>query len=141
MDRIKLCSAIARLRSAHPDNFAACVRRTVKRNLNRLRGESENMNEKIEPLQAELLKPLRELKACRRVSSGALRVTGHKPTAAALARAGAGLSQSAFAALLGVSTRTLQDWEQGRRKPTGAAQTLLRVAVAHPEALRDLQSV
>ncbi|TDG04743.1 helix-turn-helix domain-containing protein [Paraburkholderia guartelaensis] len=99
------------------------------------------MNEKIEPLQAELLKPLRELKACRRVSSGALRVTGHKPTAAALARAGAGLSQSAFAALLGVSTRTLQDWEQGRRKPTGAAQTLLRVAVAHPEALRDLQSV
>lgn len=54
--------------------------------------------------------------------------------------AGSGLSQSAFAALLGVSTRTLQDWEQGRRKPTGAAQTLLRVAVAHPEALRDLQS-
>jgi putative transcriptional regulator len=48
------------------------------------------------------------------------------------------VSQSEFAALLGVSVRTIQDWEQGRRNATGAAQTLLRVAVAHPEALRDL---
>lgn len=46
-----------------------------------------------------------------------------------------GLSQSAFAALLGVSTRTLQDWEQGRRKPTGPARALLRVAERHPKAL------
>lgn len=45
------------------------------------------------------------------------------------------LSQSAFAALLGVSLRTLQDWEQGRRKPTGPAYALLRVATKHPEAL------
>ncbi len=45
------------------------------------------------------------------------------------------LSQSAFAALLGVSLRTLQDWEQGRRKPTGPAYALLRVATRHPEAL------
>ena len=45
------------------------------------------------------------------------------------------LSQSAFAALLGVSLRTLQDWEQGRRKPTGSAYALLRVATRHPEAL------
>jgi putative transcriptional regulator len=66
-------------------------------------------------------------------------ISRDKLTAAALARSKAGLSQSAFAALLGVSTRTLQDWEQGRRQPTGAAQMLLRVAVAHPEALRDLQ--
>ncbi len=44
------------------------------------------------------------------------------------------LSQSAFAALLGVSLRTLQDWEQGRRKPTGPAYALLRVATRHPEA-------
>jgi len=41
------------------------------------------------------------------------------------------LSQAQFAALLGVSVRTLQEWEQGRREPTGAARTLLRVAVAH----------
>lgn len=47
-----------------------------------------------------------------------------------------GLSQSAFAALIGVSLRTLQDWEQGRRKPTGPARSLLRVADRHPEALR-----
>lgn len=46
-----------------------------------------------------------------------------------------GLSQSSFAALLGVSTRTLQDWEQGRRQPTGPARSLLRVADRHPESL------
>jgi len=46
-----------------------------------------------------------------------------------------GLSQSAFAGLLGVSVRTLQEWEQGRRKPKGPAQALLRVANRHPEAL------
>jgi putative transcriptional regulator len=50
------------------------------------------------------------------------------------------MSQSELASLMGVSTRTLQDWEQGRRKPTGAAQTLLRVAIAHPEALLDLKA-
>jgi putative transcriptional regulator len=46
-----------------------------------------------------------------------------------------GLSQSAFAGLLGVSVRTLQEWEQGRRNPKGPAQALLRVADQHPEAL------
>lgn len=46
-----------------------------------------------------------------------------------------GLSQSAFAALLGVSLRTLLDWEQGRRKPTRPAYVLLRVASRHPETL------
>jgi putative transcriptional regulator len=48
------------------------------------------------------------------------------------------LSQSRFAALLGISVRTLQEWEQGRRSPTGAAKTLLRVAETHPEILREL---
>lgn len=52
------------------------------------------------------------------------------------AREKSGLSQAAFAALLGVSLRTLQDWEQGRRKPRGPARSLLRVAERHPEALR-----
>jgi len=47
------------------------------------------------------------------------------------------LSQARFAALLGVSPRTLQDWEQGRRKPTGAAKTLLRVAERYPDVLRE----
>jgi putative transcriptional regulator len=46
-----------------------------------------------------------------------------------------GLGQSAFAAVLGVSVRTLQDWERGRRKPSGPAPTLLRLAEREPEAV------
>ena len=49
------------------------------------------------------------------------------------------LSQSAFAGLLGVSTRTLQDWEQGRRCPQGPAVALLRIAEQHPEVLVGLR--
>lgn len=49
------------------------------------------------------------------------------------ARNGSGLSQSRFAALLGVSVRTLQGWEQGRRQPTGAARTLIAIAQRNPE--------
>lgn len=56
----------------------------------------------------------------------------------AQARAASGLSQSRFAALMGVSVRTLQEWEQGRRKPSGAVRTLLTVAARHPEVLREL---
>lgn len=49
-----------------------------------------------------------------------------------------GLSQSRFAQLLGVPVRTLQDWEQGRRAPSGAARTLLLVAEKNPKALIDV---
>ena len=49
-----------------------------------------------------------------------------------------GLSQSRFATLLGVSVRTLQDWEQGRRYPSGAARTLLLIAHKNPVALLDV---
>jgi putative transcriptional regulator len=59
-------------------------------------------------------------------------------SAVAKARITSKLSQSQFAALMGVSLRTLQEWEQGRRNPSGAAKTLLRVAEAHPEVLREL---
>ncbi len=55
-----------------------------------------------------------------------------------LARQKSNLSQTQFAALLGVSVRTLQEWEQGRRQPSRAAKTLLRVAMAHPNVLREL---
>jgi len=48
------------------------------------------------------------------------------------------LSQGQFAALLGVSVKTLQNWEQGRRKPDGAAQVLLQVVARHPEAVLDV---
>jgi putative transcriptional regulator len=49
-----------------------------------------------------------------------------------------GLSQSRFAQLLGVSVRTLQEWEQGRRAPSGAARTLLLIAQRNPRALLDV---
>lgn len=55
----------------------------------------------------------------------------------ALARAATGLSQATFAKLLGVSRRTLQEWEQGRKSPSGAAVTLLKVAARHPEVLQE----
>lgn len=49
-----------------------------------------------------------------------------------------GLSQPKFAELLGVSVRTLQEWEQGRRAPSGAARTLLLIAAKNPHALLDV---
>ena len=49
-----------------------------------------------------------------------------------------GLSQPKFAKLLGVSVRTLQEWEQGRRAPSGAARTLLLIAAKNPRALLDV---
>jgi len=52
-------------------------------------------------------------------------------------RNGVGLSQAKFAALIGVSVRTLQGWEQGQRKPSGAARTLLEIAIRHPNIIRE----
>jgi putative transcriptional regulator len=47
------------------------------------------------------------------------------------------VSQHAFAGLLGVSIRTIQDWEQGRRMPSGPAKALLRIAEQHPEVFLE----
>jgi len=49
-----------------------------------------------------------------------------------------GLSQQKFADVLGVSRRTLEGWEQGRRRPTGAARALLTIAAKRPDVLREL---
>lgn len=54
------------------------------------------------------------------------------------ARLNSGLSQAQFAAALHISSRTLQQWEQGRRHPSGAAQTLLEIVSRHPEVLREV---
>jgi|APCry1669188970_1035186.scaffolds.fasta_scaffold70939_1 putative transcriptional regulator len=54
------------------------------------------------------------------------------------AREKSGLSQAEFAQLLGVSIRTIQDWEQGRREPNAAAKTLIKVAELHPSVLRKI---
>ncbi len=77
------------------------------------------------------------LESIRQAKRGEGRVTQVAVTAATEARMKVGLSQSAFAELLGVSVRTLQEWEQGRREPSGAAKTLLRVAMRSPEAIRQ----
>lgn len=81
---------------------------------------------------AELLQSVRDVKAGK---LGKVNVVG--VSIAAEARQRLGLSQSQFAALLGVSARTLQDWEQGRREPSGAARALLRVASVRPDAVHE----
>lgn len=53
------------------------------------------------------------------------------------ARKKSGLSQAEFARLLGVSVRTLQEWEQGRRQPSGAAKTLISIAERRPDVLKE----
>lgn len=56
------------------------------------------------------------------------------------ARMKCGLSQSQFAEALHISPRTLQQWEQGRRQPSGAAETLLKIVARHPEVLREVMA-
>ncbi len=53
------------------------------------------------------------------------------------ARKKSGMSQAEFAGLLGVSVRTLQEWEQGRRQPSGAAKTLIGIAERRPDVLKE----
>jgi putative transcriptional regulator len=79
----------------------------------------------------EILEGLRQLK---RGEHG--RVTS-VPSVSAI-REQTGLSQPKFAQLLGVSVRTLQEWEQGRRAPSGAARTLLLIAARNPRALVEV---
>jgi putative transcriptional regulator len=81
----------------------------------------------------EVLDGVREIKA-----GGGKRYTVTPKTAVGRARLKAGFSQAKFAQLLGVSKRTLEQWEQGRREPSGAAKTLIRIAEENPEVLKKL---
>lgn len=86
----------------------------------------------------EILAGIREVKAFR---SGQLTLRTRElqePMLVKEIRARLRLSQTAFAGLIGVSLRTVQDWEQGRREPSGPAKMLLRVAVRHPDILTEL---
>jgi putative transcriptional regulator len=88
-----------------------------------------------EAIGRKLLQSVREMKAGQ-----AARVTSVEPNEVAQARQRAGLSQAQFAEALGISKRTLQEWEQGRRSPSGAAQALIRIAKRHPEVVREALS-
>jgi putative transcriptional regulator len=81
----------------------------------------------------EILDGLREIKAFK-VGKANLRTRElSEPSSPSEIRKKLGLSQAAFAALMGVSLRTVQDWEQGRREPSGPAKSLLRIAEQFPE--------
>ena len=86
---------------------------------------------------AEILEGLRDMDAHQRgkLQLRTQRINPLNGKDAKRIRRKLGLSQSVFSALLGVSLRTLQEWEQMRREPRGPAQALLRVADRHPEAL------
>jgi putative transcriptional regulator len=79
----------------------------------------------------EILEGLRQLKR------GEIGRVVSVPSVTAI-RERTGLSQAQFAVLLGVSVRTLQEWEQGRRAPSGAARTLLMIAAKNPQALLEV---
>jgi putative transcriptional regulator len=85
-----------------------------------------------EELGKKLLQSVREMKAGK-----AARVTRVAPNEVAAARQKTGLSQAQFAKALRISARTLQEWEQGRRHPSGAAQALIQIAFRHPEVIAE----
>ncbi len=73
------------------------------------------------------------------IKAGGGKLISAEPTSPIIkARLISGFTQEQFANLLGVSKRTLEQWEQGRRTPSGAAKTLLKVAQLHPEILREI---
>lgn len=85
-----------------------------------------------EELGLKLLESVRQLKA-----RNFARATEVEVNEVVEARQNTGMSQSEFATALSISKRTLQEWEQGRRSPSGAARALIRIARKHPEVLRE----
>ncbi|HWH03953.1 MAG TPA: helix-turn-helix domain-containing protein [Gemmatimonadales bacterium] len=94
-------------------------------------------------LFAQLEESVREMKAIEAGRLRPSRVTRREAVVSgdmdvARLRSRFHLSQAKFAALLGISVQTLQNWEQRRRRPEGPARVLLRVAEAHPAAVLDV---
>ena len=85
----------------------------------------------------QLAESVRQAGRIRRGELKASRVTEYRPTDIKAIRMKLGKSQSEFALMIGVSVATLQNWEQGRRNPGGAARALLRVAEYDPKVVAD----
>jgi putative transcriptional regulator len=87
----------------------------------------------------ELLESLKQAKAIEKGELKAARTFEFNPKNDVVkVRDKMGLSQSKFASVLGISPDTLQNWEQGRRSPTGPARVLLKIAAKHPEILLEV---
>jgi len=86
----------------------------------------------------EILEGIQEIKAFKAGQGSSRKRTLKKPALPQEIRMKLNLSQAAFAGLMGVSLRTVQDWEQGRRKPSGPAEALLRIAEQKPDVFLDL---
>ena len=99
----------------------------------KLKGRALSKFEAERDVWQEVLDGVREIK-----SGGGKRSVVEPRSPIVRARLKAGLTQEQFAALLGVSRRTLEQWEQGRRKPSQAAKTLIKVAELYPEVLREI---
>ncbi len=84
-----------------------------------------------------LVESVRQAGRIRRGEMRPSRATEFRPVDVKAVRRGLGKSQSEFARMIGVSVATLQNWEQGRRRPEGPARALLQVAAANPEAVAE----
>ena len=86
----------------------------------------------------EILEGIQEIKAFKAEELDLKTRTLKNPSPPQSIRQKLKLSQAAFAGLMGVSLRTIQDWEQGRREPSGPAKALLRIAEQRPEVFMEL---
>ena len=78
------------------------------------------------------------VKSIKAGNVGTIHTIDIKPSPVAEARNKTGLSQAKFAELLGVSVRTMQDWEQGRRQPSRAAASLIQIEKKRPDILNEI---
>lgn len=87
----------------------------------------------------EILEGIKEIKRFKKGDIELRTWNLNEPSPPKIIRKKLKLSQSAFASLMGVSPRTIQDWEQGRRRPQGPAKSLLRIAEQHPEIFIEIR--
>lgn len=115
------------------DNIPAHVLREIRR-LKVTKSDKElEVRDAKRDLGSELLESVRQMKADKKAQVHHIAVSDIVE-----ARYKVGLSQDQFAVLLGVSKRTLQDWEQGRREPSGAAKSLITIAMKRPDVLLEV---